>query len=53
MDGSLWHKAALEKKTLMPLVRIDLPVGKPADYTRTVADVVYNAMIATLKRIKE
>ena len=38
----------------MPLVRNrHLPVGKPADYTRTVADVVYNAMIATLKRIKE
>ena len=32
----------------MPLARIDLPVGKPADYGRAVADVVYEAMIATL-----
>ena len=32
----------------MPLARIDLPAGKPADYGRAVADVVYEAMIATL-----
>jgi 4-oxalocrotonate tautomerase len=32
----------------MPLVRIDLPAGKPADYARQVADVVYEAMLATL-----
>jgi 4-oxalocrotonate tautomerase len=32
----------------MPLARIDLPAGKPADYRRAVADVVYEAMIATL-----
>jgi 4-oxalocrotonate tautomerase len=32
----------------MPLARIDLPVGKPAEYGRAVADVVYEAMIATL-----
>jgi 4-oxalocrotonate tautomerase len=32
----------------MPLARIDLPAGKPADYGRTVADVVYEAMVATL-----
>jgi 4-oxalocrotonate tautomerase len=32
----------------MPLARIDLPAGKPADYGREVADVVYEAMIATL-----
>jgi 4-oxalocrotonate tautomerase len=32
----------------MPLARIDLPAGKPADYRRKVADVVYEAMIATL-----
>src|ERR1700674_5740738 len=32
----------------MPLVRIDLPAGKPADYGRAVANVVYEAMIATL-----
>ena len=28
----------------MPLVRIDLPRGKPADYRHTVADVVYTAL---------
>ena len=33
---------------IMPLARIELPVGKPADYDRAVADVVYEAMIATL-----
>jgi 4-oxalocrotonate tautomerase len=32
----------------MPFARIDLPAGKPADYGRAVADVVYEAMIATL-----
>ena len=32
----------------MPLARIDLPIGKPADFGRAVADVVYEAMIATL-----
>jgi 4-oxalocrotonate tautomerase len=32
----------------MPLARIDLPAGKPPEYGRTVADVVYDAMIATL-----
>jgi 4-oxalocrotonate tautomerase len=32
----------------MPLVRIDLPAGKPAGYARRVADVVYEAMLATL-----
>ena len=32
----------------MPLARIDLPAGKPAGYGRAVADVVYEAMIATL-----
>jgi hypothetical protein len=36
----------------MPLARIDLPAGKPADYVRTVADVVYEAMIATLNAPK-
>jgi 4-oxalocrotonate tautomerase len=28
----------------VPLVRIDLPRGKPAEYRSTVADVVYTAM---------
>jgi phenylpyruvate tautomerase PptA (4-oxalocrotonate tautomerase family) len=36
----------------MPLARIDLPAGKPADYGRMVADVVYEAMIATLNAPK-
>jgi 4-oxalocrotonate tautomerase len=37
----------------MPLARIDLPVGKPADFGRAVADVVYEAMVATLKAPKD
>jgi phenylpyruvate tautomerase PptA (4-oxalocrotonate tautomerase family) len=32
----------------MPLARVDLPAGRPADYGRVVADVVYEAMMATL-----
>ena len=32
----------------MPLVRIDLPAGNPPTYARAVADVVYDAMLATL-----
>jgi 4-oxalocrotonate tautomerase len=37
----------------MPLARIDLPAGKPPEYGRAVADVVYNAMIATLNAPKD
>ena len=37
----------------MPLARIDLPAGKHAGYGRAVADVVYDAMIATLKAPKD
>jgi phenylpyruvate tautomerase PptA (4-oxalocrotonate tautomerase family) len=37
----------------MPLARIDLPAGKPASYRRAVADVVYEAMIETLKAPKD
>jgi len=37
----------------MPLARIDLPAGKPASYGRAVADVVYEAMIATLNAPKD
>ena len=37
----------------MPLARIDLPAGKPADYGRAIADVVYEAMIATLNAPKD
>ena len=33
----------------MPLARIDLIEGKPADYRRTVGDVIYQAMLDTLK----
>ncbi len=33
----------------MPLARIDVPAGKPADFRRAVADVVYDAMVAILK----
>ena len=36
----------------MPLARIDLPAGKPADYGRAVADVVYEAMLTTLNAPK-
>ena len=39
----------------MPLVRIDLPAGKSAEYRRSVADVVYDALraIRTLYRAEE
>ena len=33
----------------MPLARIDLVRGKPAEYRRTIGDVVYEAMVETLK----
>jgi 4-oxalocrotonate tautomerase len=36
----------------MPLARIDLPIGKPPEYRRGVADVVYDAMVATLNAPK-
>lgn len=32
----------------MPLARIDLAAGKPPQYRRTVGEVVYDAMVATL-----
>lgn len=32
----------------MPLARIDIPAGKSPDYRRTIAEVVYEAMLATL-----
>src|SRR5215475_12843524 len=37
----------------MPLARIDLPAGKPASYRRTVAEVVYEAMVEALKAPKD
>lgn len=33
----------------MPLVRIDMPAGRPRDYVRAVADVVAEAIISILK----
>lgn len=33
----------------MPLARIDLARGKPAEYRRTIGEVVYDAMIEVLK----
>jgi phenylpyruvate tautomerase PptA (4-oxalocrotonate tautomerase family) len=33
----------------MPLVRIDLPEGRPAEYRRAVGDVIYEAIIGVLK----
>jgi phenylpyruvate tautomerase PptA (4-oxalocrotonate tautomerase family) len=33
----------------MPFARIDLVEGKPADYRATVADVVYQGIVGTLK----
>jgi 4-oxalocrotonate tautomerase len=32
----------------MPLARIDVPVGKPAEYRSAIGEVVYNAMISVL-----
>jgi 4-oxalocrotonate tautomerase len=32
----------------MPLVRIDLPVGRPSDYRSAVGEIVYAAMVETL-----
>ena len=37
----------------MPLARIDLPAGKPPEYSRAVAGVIYDAMIATLNAPKD
>ena len=33
----------------MPLARIDLIAGKPAEYRRTIGEVVYESMLETLK----
>jgi 4-oxalocrotonate tautomerase len=32
----------------MPLARIDIPAGKSPDYRRTIGEIVYEAMLATL-----
>jgi phenylpyruvate tautomerase PptA (4-oxalocrotonate tautomerase family) len=33
----------------MPFARISIPAGKSADYRKTIGDVVYEAMLPTLK----
>ena len=42
-----------KKEIPMPLARIDLVQGKPADYRRTIGEVVYQAMLDTLKVPKD
>jgi 4-oxalocrotonate tautomerase len=37
----------------MPLARIDLVQGKAAEFRRTVGDIVYEAMVETLKAPKD
>ncbi len=37
----------------MPLARIDLAAGKSADYRKTIGEVVYQAMMETLKAPKD
>jgi phenylpyruvate tautomerase PptA (4-oxalocrotonate tautomerase family) len=37
----------------MPFARIDLVQGKSADYRKTIGDVVYDAMLETLKAPKD
>ena len=37
----------------MPLARIDLVQGRPAEFRRTVGDIVYEAMVEALKAPKD
>jgi hypothetical protein len=37
----------------MPLARIDLIKGKPAQYRQAIGDVVYSAMVDVLKAPKD
>jgi phenylpyruvate tautomerase PptA (4-oxalocrotonate tautomerase family) len=37
----------------MPLARISIPAGKSADFRRAVGDIVYQAMLPTLKAPKD
>jgi phenylpyruvate tautomerase PptA (4-oxalocrotonate tautomerase family) len=37
----------------MPLARIDLAEGKPADYRRTIGEVVYDALLEVMKAPKD
>jgi 4-oxalocrotonate tautomerase len=32
----------------MPLVRIDLPAGKPTEYRSAIGEVIYTAMVETM-----
>jgi hypothetical protein len=48
-----FHSAANQNgRTALPLVRIDVPVGKPPEKRRVIADVVYDAMISTLNQLE-
>ena len=49
-DGLEFHLLELTVlEEQMPLARIDIVRGKSADYKRTIADVVYEAVIDILK----
>jgi hypothetical protein len=43
------HNSATKRRLIMPLARIDLIEGQSADYRETIGEVVYDAMIETLK----
>jgi phenylpyruvate tautomerase PptA (4-oxalocrotonate tautomerase family) len=47
-----WRSKCCTEAAGDPSSEQDLPAGKPADYGRAVADVVYEAMIATLNAPK-
>ncbi len=50
-DSYMWRIEAPpsnQETMLMPLVRIDLACGKTEQYRRSVGEIVYEAMIATL-----
>jgi 4-oxalocrotonate tautomerase len=42
-----------QQEPVMPLARIDLVEGKPADYHKTIGEVVYDAMIGALNAPKD
>jgi 4-oxalocrotonate tautomerase len=46
------HRNHMRSK-VMPLARIDLIKGKPAEYRQTIGDVVYTAMVEILKAPKD
>jgi 4-oxalocrotonate tautomerase len=49
MVATLIHR----RNAAMPLVRIDLPAGKPPEYRRVVGDVIQDALVATLNVPKD